>query len=365
MLALLQISIQKGGRTLIQDISIEELRSVKQIEKWNLIDVRSPSEYQNATIPGSINIPFFNDTERREVGTLYKQVSPQAAKEKGLELISKKLLDFVKEFAKIDGEKVIFCWRGGMRSKTSATVLDLMGIKVYRLNGGYRSYRNWVVKTIQTLNWESEACVLNGHTGSGKTTILKKLASFHYPVIDLEAMANHRGSIFGQIGLKPHNQKTFDALLIEQIDKLKHTPFVLIEGESKRIGRILLPDFLLDKKERGTQFIIDVPIEERTKQIIEDYQPWKHEVACLEAFKRIKKRIHTPIANQIETDLQLGRYDSAVRLLLEYYYDPLYDYTTEQIPEDRKITIKANNIEEAYHLLKTQIDSKWSIIKSK
>ncbi|GIP64301.1 tRNA 2-selenouridine synthase [Virgibacillus pantothenticus] len=353
--------MERGGKTLFQDMTIEELRSIMRTEKLALIDVRSPSEYNNATIPGSINIPFFNDVERAEIGTLYKQVSPETAKERGLQIISAKLPDFVKRFSKIEGKKVVFCWRGGMRSKTSATVLDLMGIHVHRLKGGYRCYRNWVVQTMENLEWNAKALVLNGHTGSGKTKMLKKLAQENYPVIDLEGMANHRGSIFGQIGLQPHNQKTFDALLIEQIELFKQSPVILVEGESKRIGRVLLPDFLLAKKAQGMQFIIEVPIEQRTKEIINEYQPWKHEKACLEAFRRIKKRIHTPIAKTIEEDLKLGRYDIAVRLLLEYYYDPLYDYTTKQIPNEKKIIIKAKDITEAYRLLKEQIDRSYRI----
>ncbi len=349
--------IGRGGKTLLQNITIEALRSMKEKKKLTLIDVRSPSEFNTATIPNIINIPFFNDEERAEVGTLYKQKSPEIAKEHGLKIMSEKLPHFVKSFSNTDGEKIVFCWRGGMRSKTTATVLDLMGISVYRLDGGYRSYRNWVVNTLEHLNWDTKALVLNGHTGSGKTTILRRLAKLNYPVIDLEGMANHRGSIFGQIGLQPHNQKTFDALLIEQIESIKQTPFMLIEGESKRVGRVILPNFLLKKKTEGTQFIIELPIEERTAEIIKEYEPWKYKESCLEAFKRIKKRIHTPIAKQIETELNAGHYELAVMLLLKYYYDPLYDYTTKQIPDNKKIRIKAKNISEAYHLLKEQIDN--------
>ncbi|NBJ70930.1 tRNA 2-selenouridine(34) synthase MnmH [Roseburia sp. 1XD42-34] len=329
---------------------------MKEKKKLTLIDVRSPSEFNTATIPSSINIPFFNDEERAKVGTLHKQKSPKIAREQGLKIISAKLPDFVKSFSNIDGEKVVFCWRGGMRSKTTATVLDLMGIDVYRLDGGYRSYRNWVVNKLENLNWNAKALVLNGHTGSGKTTILRRLAKLNYPVLDLEGMANHRGSIFGQIGLQPHNQKTFDALLIEQIDRIKQAPFMLIEGESKRVGRVVLPNFLLTKKAEGTQFIIELPIEERTAEIIKEYEPWKHKDSCLEAFKRIKKRIHTPVAKQIEAELKTGQYEIAVMLLLKYYYDPLYDYTTKQIPDEKKIIIKAKDITEAYLLLREQID---------
>ncbi|MBY7144333.1 tRNA 2-selenouridine(34) synthase MnmH [Virgibacillus sp. NKC19-3] len=340
---------------MFETISIDELLHLKNSGELTVIDVRSPSEFDNATIPGSINIPFFNDEERAEVGTLYKQVSQQAAKERGLEIISAKLPNFVKAFANVTGKKAVFCWRGGMRSRTSATVLDLMGIEVLRLDGGYRSYRNWVVDTLETSELKPDAYILNGYTGSGKTTILHRLRETDYPVIDLEGLANHRGSIFGQIGVEPNNQKTFDALLLENVQHLQESSCVLFEGESKRIGKVTLPAFILEKKEQGTQLFIDMPLEERMNNILEDYQPWNHKQECLEAFKRIKKRIHTPIAKKIESDLVAENYASAVRLLLEYYYDPLYDHSAGKIPENQKIMIKANNVDEAVDLVRTYL----------
>ncbi len=326
---------------------MHDLRILKNNGELTVIDVRSPSEYEDATIPGSVNIPLFSDKERSEVGLLYKQVSPEAAQEKGLEIVSSKLPHFIKQFQKLEGKKAVFCWRGGMRSKTSATVVDLMGMDVFRLDGGYRSYRNWVLDKLNTADYPQQAYVLNGNTGVGKTAILHQLHHEGFPVIDLEAHANHRGSIFGQIGMAPHNQKTFDSLLIEDLERLKQSDFVLLEGESRRIGKVLLPDFLLEKKEQGIQFFIDLPIEERVTNILDDYQPWDHEQECMDAFKKIKRRMHTPIAQQIETELTSNNYSLAVRLLLEYYYDPLYEHSINQYREDQIITIHAANIDEA------------------
>lgn len=340
---------------MFQDIPINELLALKSQGELTVIDVRSPSEYKEATIPGSMNIPFFNDEERAEVGTLYKQVSPQAAKERGLEIVSAKLPAFVKEFSEIEGKKAVFCWRGGMRSKTSATVLSLMGIKALRLEGGYRSYRHWVVEQLESMELKQEAYVLNGNTGSGKTTILHRLREKGFPVIDLEGMAGHRGSIFGQIGLNPHNQKTFDALLVENLKRLESSPFLLFEGESKRIGKVTLPKFFSEKKEQGIQLFIDMPVEERVLHILDDYQPWNHKQECLDAFSRIKKRIHTPIAKQIEEDLLSDNYSSAVRSLLEHYYDPLYRHSTDQYPEDRKVLLKVKNIDEAVEAVRDYV----------
>ena len=268
--------------------------------------MRSPSEYSDATIPGSLNIPLFNDTERAEIGTLYKQVSVQAAKEKGLEIVSAKLPAFIKTFEGTAGQKTVFCWRGGMRSKTTATVLSLMGIRVYRLSGGIRAYRKWVVDTLDHFEFQPRPYVINGNTGSGKTLILRKLKEKGYPVLDFEGMAGHRGSVFGEIGMKSNNQKTFESLLLDGLLQVNNAPFVLFEAESKRIGKAVLPEFIIERKDSAVQLFIEVPIEERVRYILEDYRPSEHKEECLKAFRQIKGRIHTPIAKEIEAQAAGG-----------------------------------------------------------
>ncbi|MEW9677228.1 tRNA 2-selenouridine(34) synthase MnmH [Lentibacillus sp. L22] len=343
---------------MFHDIALDDLFALQQKEAHTLIDVRSPKEFHESTIPGSMNIPVFNNEERAEVGTIYKQVGPEAAKERGLEIFSAKLPDFIAAFRQIDTPKTVFCWRGGMRSKTAATVLDLMGIKANRLSGGFRTYRQWVVAELAKADFKPDLYVLNGYTGSGKTAILKRLAQNGYPVIDLEGMANHRGSIFGQIGLEPSNQKAFESQLVQAMLRYQDAPFVFVEGESKRIGKATLPDFFYEKKEKGLQLFIDMPMEERIHNILDDYQPWNLPEQFLEAFRIIKKRIHTPVAKQIDEDLQLGNYTNAVQLLLEYYYDPRYEYAAKQYPEDRKIHIRANNVEEALQGIESVLKQK-------
>lgn len=185
---------------MVKDIQAEDLYQLKKTNKQVIVDVRSPQEFQEATIPGSINIPLFSDQERAEVGTIYKQQGPEAAKEKGL-AISKKLPDFIGEFKKLDAPITVFCWRGGMRSKTAATVLGLMGIEANRLSGGIRAYREWTVDLLNHFDLKPKLLVLNGYTGNGKTILLERLAAKGYPVIDLEKIAGHRGSIFGHIGM--------------------------------------------------------------------------------------------------------------------------------------------------------------------
>ncbi|WP_099353821.1 tRNA 2-selenouridine(34) synthase MnmH [Fredinandcohnia onubensis] len=346
---------------MFQDISVDELRELQKETPIAIVDVRSPSEFAESNIPGSVNIPIFTDEERAEIGTVYKQISPDAAKEKGLEIVSAKLPNFIKEFSKLpEDEKVVYCWRGGMRSKTSATLIDLMGINAKRLIGGIRGYREWVVEKLEELatDFKPMALVINGYTGSGKTKILNELENKGYPVLDLEGMANHRGSVFGMIGKKPHNQKVFDLLLVERVLQIKDSPYVLLEAESKRVGRATVPEFVLTLKEEGYHIFVDLPMEERVLNILEDYRPWEFPNDCMAAFQRIKKRIHTPIAAQIEKDLESGDYHSAVKLLLEYYYDPRYHYTAEQIAEDRSKVLHVKNVKEATQLIEEFITEK-------
>lgn len=332
---------------MFQDITLEELLALQQKQELAVIDVRSPSEYEDSTIPGSVNIPFFNDAERAEIGTLYKQTSIQAAKERGLEIISAKLPALVKEFAKVGGPKAVFCWRGGMRSRTTATLLSLMDIHTYRLKGGYRQYRKWVVETLASLEFKPKAYVLHGNTGTGKTALLRMLKDEGYPVLDFEAMAGHRGSVFGQIGLRAYNQKSFDALLIRDVLRYQDSPYVLFEAESKRVGKAVLPEFIIRKKEEGTPIWIEMPLKARVKHILDDYRPWEHKEQCLLAFSRIKSRLHTPVAAEIQAHLDADRFAEAVEMLLVHYYDPRYTYTAEQYGKNRGIKLSVSSLEEA------------------
>ncbi|GGN97808.1 tRNA 2-selenouridine(34) synthase MnmH [Saccharibacillus kuerlensis] len=337
---------------MFQDITIEELLAKRKSGEITTIDVRSPSEYRSASIPNSVNIPLFDDEERAEVGTLYKQVGIEQAKERGLQIASAKLPEFIRQFKEVEGQKAVFCWRGGMRSRTTATVLDLMGIRAYRLNGGFRAYRRWVVERLEHFELNVRAFVLNGNTGNGKTVILHRLQSEGYPVIDLEGMAGHRGSVFGGIGVEARNQKTFDALLLERLLLIEPSPYILLEAESKRIGKVEVPAFLMEKKEHGVQLRIALPMEERVRHILEDYRPEEHPEACMNAFLRIKPHIHQPIAAEIHRMMESEEYAGAVKLMLESYYDPKYEHSADRLSPEATIDIQAVTAEEAAEQIK-------------
>ncbi|MCQ6557568.1 tRNA 2-selenouridine(34) synthase MnmH [Paenibacillus mendelii] len=332
---------------MFQDLTVAELLELQRKGEVELIDVRSPSEYADSTIPGSVNIPLFDDAERAEVGTLYKQESVDAAKDRGLEIVSRKLPEFIRSIGDTEhSRKVVFCWRGGMRSKTSATLASLMGLRMYKLNGGFRAYRKWVVQMLESYTELPPCYVINGYTGTGKTELLNRLEQLGYPVINLEAMAQHRGSIFGHIGLRPHNQKSFESLLVQALIRYENAPYLILEGESKRVGKAVVPDFLMQAKEKGTALFVEVPFEARVANLITDYDPKAHKEDYLQSFARIEKRIHTPVAAEIRQSLESERYDDAARLLLEHYYDPRYQFAMDQYASGR-ITVRASNLDQA------------------
>lgn len=337
---------------MFQDITVQELMEQRNTKKITLIDVRSPSEYKDSTIPGSVNIPVFNDEERAEIGTIYKQVSVDAAKERGLAIMSAKLPNFVKQFKEIEGDKAVYCWRGGMRSRTAATVLSLMDIHVNRITGGIKAYRKHVLDSLDHMQLDAEAVVLQGLTGTGKTAVLRQLQLEGYPVVDLEGLAGHRGSIFGHIGLQSNNQKTFDSVLFERLKELQSAPYLLVEAESKRIGKIVVPDFLMEKKASGTTIVLELPMEERVRQLMEDYTPAVYKEHYMAAFQLIKGRIHTPIAAEIEKHLNEGQFAEAIQLLLEHYYDPKYTHTFGQYEGQNPIVVSVSRVEEAVDAVK-------------
>ncbi len=328
---------------MVEDIDVEQLIDWMMQQQVEVIDVRSPQEYSEGTVPGSWNIPLFNDAERGEIGTIYKQQSIEAAKDRGLEIVSAKLPHFIRELQAIPKRKVFFCWRGGMRSKTAATLHSLLSGKVYRLKGGYRAYRRWVVQTTASYEWKPTLIVINGYTGTGKTKILRSLHHQGYPVLDLEQLAGHRGSIFGGVGLKPQNQRTFDALLVHECIRLQHSPYVIMEAESRRIGKIVLPDFLIEARNKSSQLFIRLPLDVRVASIIEDYEPHRFALECMEAFRHIERKIHTPAAASIRASLLHGEYAEATRLLLLHYYDPRYEFKISEHSSER-IVLDADSI---------------------
>jgi tRNA 2-selenouridine synthase len=358
------------GENILIDISVDEF-----LKKENVIpvDVRSPGEFAEGSIHGAINIPLFGDAQREEIGTIYKQVSPEKARWRAMEFVSPAipaLLTQIKELNKDGRVPVLFCWRGGMRSKAIATFADFAGVHAYRIEGGYRAYREAILEQIPSLI-PDHTVVFHGMTGVGKTDILLNLKEKGYPVLDLEGLAGHKGSIFGAIGPKDmsKNQKTFDSLLFARLSELKGSPFIIVEAESKRIGKVSQPEELLIKKVGGFHFYLEASLETRVERIYNEYvepfyqEDWYyHQVN--EKFSVIQKRIKNPEINRTVTEaLEKGDYRSFIRFLLEEYYDPRYHHKQLEYEGDF-IHINTDNEEEAVATIVAKIDEVYAKLHS-
>ncbi|WP_019121016.1 tRNA 2-selenouridine(34) synthase MnmH [Brevibacillus massiliensis] len=317
----------------MQEITVEEMLLKGY---GNLIDVRSPGEFARDTIPGAVNIPLFSDAERAQVGITYKQEGQAAAQWLGMQIVSPKmelLMQTIRERGIEAGEPpTIFCWRGGMRSRAMATFATYAGIPVRRLIGGYRAYRQHVVKTIEPFELKVPLILLHGLTGVGKTELLRRLEAKGLPVLDLERLAGHRGSVFGHIGKgRPANQKMFDARLFETLRKYKDAPFFLMEAESKRIGNAVIPAFLYELKSDSIHLNITAPLEVRVQRLYDEYIvpfSWRPDFRknTMEAFQKISRRIPTEQAHLLRHALETEDYKTAIAALLVHYYDPRYTH---------------------------------------
>jgi tRNA 2-selenouridine synthase len=311
-----------------KDITPEEIDTVKGAV---LIDVRSPGEFQDAHIPGAWNVPLLDDAERAAVGTVYKQEGPEKARDLAMRLVAPKIPSMIDAVERLAGSSpvIVYCWRGGMRSYAFATFLHLMKRPVYRLSGGYRAYRQMVLAKIGTFDFEGRVVWLHGHTGVGKTRILQEIGRRGYAVLDLEKLANHRGSAFGHIGLgPPHNQKTFDSLLYQALRQIAPGEPIVIEAESKRIGKVTLPASITAQKQKGTHILLYASRETRVNRLLEEYgQSEKSlEEEMKASIQAIGRRLGSERMHALLRLLEDHRLRDVALLLLEYYYDPQYAY---------------------------------------
>ena len=302
-----------------------------------LVDVRTPAEFADATIPGAINVPIFSDAERADVGTLYKQQGKAEARKRGIELVSPKipaLLEQV-ELARQghSGPVIVFCWRGGMRSLAMTSFLNLAGMHARQLIGGHKAFRSLVCNFFDTEQWPP-IYVLRGLTGVGKTQVLHKLVEQDFPVVDLEGLANHRGSAFGALGLEPQpGQKMFEALLWERLQQLEPAGYLVTEGESLHIGRLRVPKRFHQAMQEQTSLWLKASLDFRTNVILEDYPALDRLRDQFEPpIRALKERLGKQVVEQFVELLNAGKWEELVRELMIHYYDPLYLHT---LPKDR------------------------------
>lgn len=309
-----------------KELTVEEALKLKGAV---FIDLRSPAEYKKGSIPGSLNIPLFDDQEREILGIIYQQ-DPHRARLKGLTLASSRLPGIIKEIEEVGrrgGKPVLYCWRGGLRSKSLFTLLEILDIPAFRLEKGYKAYRRFILEQLRNYRLTKPVFVLNGLTGVGKTEVLRLLAKRGCPTVDLEALACHRGSLFGHLGIREYrSQKDFDALLFNRLEELNDASYLLLEGEGKRIGNIYQPDFLFEAINSGKHILLTASLEKRVERLLQVYTPTSPEESqeVQEAIISLQKYLGKKTVGEMLSLLERNKFAELVSQLCTLYYDRLY-----------------------------------------
>lgn len=287
-----------------------------------VLDVRSPGEYSAGHLPGAYSFPLFTNRERARVGTLYKQQGKKEAVKLGLDIVGPKMRGFVEEAEKLGSDTVaLYCWRGGMRSESVAWLLERYGFKTLVLDGGYKALRRQINRFFTE---PLPICVLTGYTGSQKTLFLGMLEAEGAQVVDLEGIAGHQGSIFGNH--KCEGQPTtehFHNLLYEAFRALDRTQPIWIEDESFSIGRVNLPEGLFQQKKQAPHVFIEVRKEDRVEFLVKDYGGLEKS-SLIEATRSISERLGSRLAKEAIDFIGQDRLAEAAEIILTYYDSRYY-----------------------------------------
>lgn len=325
---------------MVTSISASELSGLKQ--RFPLIDVRSPLEFEQGHVPGALNIPLFGNEERAEVGTLYQQAGRDAALLKGLDIVGPKMSGFVKKLSVLcqnkPNELVLYCWRGGMRSNSVAWLLSTAGFQVHLLNGGYKSYRAYI-RAQSGIG--SPMIVLGGMTGSGKTDVLHHLHRMGEQVIDLENLASNKGSVFGYLGqpLQPTNEQ-FENNLYEEWRKLDHSKPVWLEDESRSIGAVSLPGPFFDRMKQFPMVLMNIPVELRVERLVKEYTGFDKSLLT-DALSKIAQPLGGKDYTEASAAIGEGKFAPAITLVL-IYYDKMYRKALQKFINRQIFEIKTN-----------------------
>lgn len=299
---------------------------------YPILDVRAPIEFAQGHVPGALNLPLFTDEERARIGTTYKQVSQERAVHLGLEFFGPKMSAMVKQAQKLaQGKEVrLHCWRGGMRSGAMLWLLELAGFKVHLLDKGYKDYRRAVLASFDTpRDWR----VLGGLTGSGKTDVLHQLAAPPHKqfVLDLEGIANHKGSAFGAIGQPAQpTQEQFENNLAAVLADLPTDAPIWVEDESRQIGRLTIPPALFAPLRTAPRWVLEVPRAARVAKLAAEYGA-EEPAELAAAIERLRKRLGGLATQQALDAVEAGDFSLMVELVLDYY-DKTYTYGLAQRP---------------------------------
>jgi tRNA 2-selenouridine synthase len=300
-----------------------------------VIDCRSESEYAEDRLPGAVNWPSLDDDERREVGTLYKQVSPFEARKRGAALVAANISRHIQREV-MDKPKswrpLAYCWRGGQRSGSLALVLGQIGFHVSVVEGGYKAFRAAVLAQLPELSSRLRYLVICGPTGAGKTRLLQALAAEGAQVLDLEALASHRSSVLGLIPGQPQpSQKRFDTLVWERLRAFDPARPVFVESESRKVGNLAVPEPLIAAMRASPCLKLELPEDERVALLLEDYAFFAQdqELFCrrLAALTELRGKAQV---QAWQAKVRAGEIEPVVRELLRKHYDPGYASSTQR-----------------------------------
>ncbi len=292
-----------------------------------LFDVRTPAEYANGHIPGALNLPLFSNEERAAVGTAYKQEDPNRAFLLGLDIVGPKMRSFVEEARRLApaGKVAVHCWRGGQRSSSMGWLLGLAGLDVQVLAGGYKAYRQHILEQLSERG--ASLLIVGGETGSGKTDVLHALQELGEQVIDLEALAHHKGSAFGALGEAPQpTVEQFENDLFQAFNACNAEHPIWLENESKPIGRVFIPDGFWRRILDAPLLALQVPFENRVQRLVQVYAQYPRE-QLIASFEKIGRRLGGQHLKAALEALEAGDFAEAARIGLRYY-DKAYNHHT-------------------------------------
>lgn len=319
---------------MIQVIETIDLKALGGFD--DIIDVRSPAEFAEDHAPGAINLPVLSDEERAEVGTIYVQTSRFEARRIGGAYVARNIA------AHLSGpladrppswRPLIYCWRGGMRSGSMATILDQVGWRTALLKGGYRTWRAHVRERLYDQAWPLKLVLLDGGTGSGKTELLGLLAERGVQTVDLEGMASHRGSLLGAIPGRPQPpQKLFESLLLQALAALDPSRPVVVEAESSKVGERMIPPGLWQVMQAAPRVELKAPLEERARYLARAYADIAARADLIELLERLPDRLGRKRLEEWRAMAGAGSHEALAAELMQAHYDPAYRRSSRKLP---------------------------------